>query len=244
MSNIREKGIMNRTNTLKFRIITIAINLIFLVLMLPSSSQALTANELFAYWYARYPLGVARTTSPSIDPFLLAKAAPDECFFGIGDPSNSYDVNHNPTTCSNAGGASKVNQAYVWGMAKSGKDIWFGTVANTHCLVSGTYFGATEPTIDDSSVCEYGESQYSDALPPEAGDWRPPRIFIYDTQADTLTEKTGDALFSSPSLMATAGLRSVGTLGDVVILAGPALSESGGVNFFAFNITNKLKIIF
>ncbi len=64
---------------------------------------------------------------PTTDGSLLAKAAPDECFDGIG-----VDYPAGPPC---ATGKAKVNQAYIWGMAKAGDDIWFGTMANTHCLV-------------------------------------------------------------------------------------------------------------
>jgi len=158
---------------------------------------------------------------------LLAKAAPDECFVGIGDPGNLYPVN--PTTQPCSEGVPKVNQAYVWGLAKSADDVWFGTAPNVHCLVIGGFLGMTDPVQTDSYVCEFGASQFSPPVPPMVGDWRPPQIFVYDTAAESLANKTP----LDPLIATTLGIRSAGTVGDVVFLGGPSLL--GGINLFAFN---------
>ncbi len=74
---------------------------------------------------------------PTGDGTLLEKAAPDECF-------DSVDVDYaagSPCTT----GEAKVNQAYSWAMAKSRDDIWLGTMANTHCLVLGSYLNLDSP---------------------------------------------------------------------------------------------------
>lgn len=154
---------------------------------------------------------------------LLAKADPDECFNGIGEPYPDGPP------CDE--GISKVNQAYVLGLTKSGDDLWFGTAPNVHCLVLGTYLGANIPHETASWVCEFGSSQFSPPLPDFIGDWRPPRIFAYSTENGELVEKTPD----HPLIGLTLGIRSAGTLGDVVILGGPTLSPEGGINLFAFN---------
>ena len=124
-------------------------------------------------------------------------------------------------------GAPKVNQAYIWGLARSGDDIWFGTMANTNCLVLGEYLGYTSPTEDPNYICEAGRSPYAFApwdLPRAIGDWRPPRIFRYDVAsggapADVTPVGGGGRLLTET----TIGFRSAGVLGDVVLLAGPAL---------------------
>jgi len=154
---------------------------------LASPAHSLTSEELIAYWGARYASILSRPTSPSLPDFLLAEAQPDECFFDVGHPSNSYNpfLYLNTSTCTNAAGTLKKNQAYVWGMAKSGEDIWFGTMSNTHCLVIGGYLGSTTPVLTDSYVCEFGESAFSPPVPAIIGDWRPPRIFVYDTANNT-----------------------------------------------------------
>ncbi len=174
---------------------------------------------------------------------VVAKAAPDECFNGVG---NSY----NPAVgdCSDIGEQPKVNQAYVWGMTKTDTDIWFGTVANTLCLVNGTYHGTTSPTINDSWVCEQSESKYPDYMDsfidPDRyfllkatglGDWRTPKIYRYNTSTGVNEDMTPSPATSAGQLiLATVGLRSAGFHDGVVFLAGPGLGGKT-VNMFAFN---------
>ena len=73
----------------------------------------------------------------------------------------------------------KINDAYVWGMTLAGDKIFFGTVANTLCLVQGTFLQNTDPVRNDAWVCEFADSPLYDSpqfdsLPPPIGDWRPP----------------------------------------------------------------------
>lgn len=154
---------------------------------------------------------------------LLAKAAPDECYYGIGDPRNAFGAQ----TCTD--GKWKVNQAYVWGLTESRSTLWFGTAPNVHCLVVGGFIGATLPHETDSWVCEFGESAYSPPLPATVGDWRPAQIFALDLETGTVTEKTP----AEPRLTGTVGIRSAGSLGRVAFLGGPALR--GGINLFAYD---------
>ena len=76
------------------------------------------------------------------------------------------------------------------------------------------------------------------ATPPLSplGDFRSPKVYIYDTATDTLTDKTPLIVAAGPPhtnrLNTTIGLRSAGSIGDLVILAGPGFS---GINLFAFN---------
>lgn len=156
-----------------------------------------------------------------LDAHLLAKAEPDECFNGPGVP-------YTGTVPICEYGVPKVNQAYVWGLAKPGDELWFGTAPNTHCLVFGSYLGITSTIQTESYVCEFGDSQYSPPLPAAAGDWRPPDLFVYDLQTRTLSELAP----ADPRLGTTVGIRSAGTLDGVVILGGPGLL--GGLNLFAF----------
>ena len=188
----------------------------------------------FALTFAAGAAGVPTPIPlPTTDGSLLAKAAPDECFNGIG-------VNYPPgPPC--AAGKPKVNQAYVWGLAKTGNDLWFGTMANTQCLVEGGYLGVTTPSVNASAVCEFGQSQLvrlglpptipPNALPPAIGDFRPPHIYVYNLGTQTLTEKTVPVPVQA-ALNTTLGLRAAGTLNDVVLLAGPGLTP--GLNMFAF----------
>lgn len=182
-------------------------------------------EDLAQFWLDLYqapPAAGLQQVTPSLDVTLLAKAEPDECFNGPGVP-------YTGTVPICELGVPKVNQGYVWGLAKAGDDLWFGTAPNAHCLVLGGFLGITTTIQTESYVCEFGDSQYSPPLPPSGGDWRPPDLFVYDTRAMALTERTP----ADPRILSTAGLRSAGTLNGVVILAGPSLL--GGINLFAFN---------
>ena len=186
------------------------------------------------------------TASMQID--VLAKGQPDECFHGIGSPLNFYDPqwDNQPINC--PAGTLKVNQGYVWGMTKSGDNLWFGTVANMHALVLGgilSNLGITDPIQTSSWVAEYGQSQYPTLapLPDFLKDWRPPRMFVYDTQNDILSEKTPRQITEPVGyavLQTTGGIRGAGTLGDVVLMGGPTLAGlvpgvGVGINLFAFH---------
>jgi hypothetical protein len=161
---------------------------------------------------------------------LLAKASPDECYDGIGNPY--------PSGPPCASGQPKVNQAYVWGLVKNGRNLWFGTIANTHCLVMGTFLGSSVPHDNASWVCEFGSRNSIPAgLPGILGDFRPPKIYAYDTATETLINKTplilAASLTDASRLNTTIGVRSAGAIGDLVILGGQSLQ--GGINLFAFN---------
>lgn len=216
-------------------------------------------EQLDIFWQTIYTQGLSMAADgqPLLPVELLAKARPDECFFGIWkdpdstpefpniyDPEQTVDCDHN-----------KVNQAYVWGMAKSGNDIWFGTGSNVNCLVQASYLGLEEHIRENEAyVCEFGYSQYLRDLQVELtrlgydmdiselpmdliGDWRPPRIFVYNTVTKILSEKTPlvQPPYPYPQTLANAtiGIRSAGTLGNVVILGGP--SALGGIDLYAFN---------
>ena len=146
------------------------------------------------------------------DREVLAKGQPDECFFDVGDHGNLYDPQYGniPVVCTESD--PKVNHAYVWGLTKCGDDLWFGTIANTPAIVIGSMLSGfeidLEPIMTDSWVAEFGESEFSPPLQPALGDWRSPRIFVYDTQTSVLTEKTPDDVL----LGSTSGIRSAGAL--------------------------------
>jgi len=165
--------------------------------------------------------------SPILTRQLLAQAPADVCFAGIGQPNPAM---LSPGVCP-SGSVPKRDQAYVWGLTQSGTKLWFGTAANVLCL-SMSAEGNTTPTLTSTLVCEFGESLYGKAhnLPAGSGDWRPPKAYVYDTSAKTLTDMTPtDSNFSN-----TLGMRSAGSIGDMVFLAGPALGAKG-VNLFAWN---------
>jgi len=163
---------------------------------------------------------------------LLAKAQPDECFNGIGQ---SY-----PAGPPCAEGQAKVNQAYVWGLTKVGKNVWFGTGAQPNCLTTGATLDVIKPTVNSNDVCEYGESQNlrdDPSWPVEIGDQRPPEVWLHDTRTGKTVDKSGEIRSRSAAdaerLHDTIGLRAAGNLSDVVLLGGPALG--GTMNLFAFD---------
>lgn len=169
---------------------------------------------------------------------VLAKATTDECYFGIGNPDNQYvPTGIDPGICEGAGGQAKTNQAYVWGLAKNGNNLWFGTAPNVHCLVIGSYLGMTGSMETGSYACEFGDSQFSPPFPDALGDWRPSRMYVYDTQHETLEDVTPN----DHRLNQVIGIRSVGTIGNIVFLGGPSAAAGGdiGVTLFAFNAQTK-----
>ena len=169
---------------------------------------------------------IAQTTSPLLDNQLLAKAAPDECFAGIGAPYPAPVKGSCPK-----GSVPKTNEAYVWGLTQVGTKLWFGTAPNVLCLVLGGFLGATDPVQTASWVCEFGQSQYAQSgIPAAIGDWRPPRAYVYTPGAK---QRLVNVTPTDPVFASTLGLRSAGSIGDVVFLAGPSLAGTA-VNFFAF----------
>jgi hypothetical protein len=209
--------------------------------LIPTQSQSAADIEMLQeFWQLEYdPVGVVGTAArPGAWPIsqLVAKAAPDELFNGIGQP---YEPGP-PFT--------KVNQGYPWGMALAGNDVWLATLANPLCQFFGGYSppGVVPAPLQTSSlVCEYGLSQYGigSGLPALLGDWRPPRGFVFDTVAGEFIEVTIDHAL----LLTTGGLRSAGFHDGVVFLAGPTFDPitgklGNGVNMFAFDAKERALI--
>lgn len=176
--------------------------------------------------------GLLPLNPPTFQHELLAKAAPDECFAGIGLP---YPAG---PPCEQ--GQAKVNQAYVWSLAKADNRLWFGTGANVNCIVTGSTLSLPNPRVNDDYVCEFAESQVvkqNPTMPTNVGDHRHPRAYVYDPASRQLTERTDDIRNASADdysrLRRTLGLRAGGTHQGVVLLAGPALGQT--VNMFAFD---------
>ena len=160
------------------------------------------------------------------DNQLLWQVAPDECFDGIGV---DYPPINADGSCST--GQPKANQSYIWSLVEANGRLWFGTMANTACVLNGVR--AVTPILDDTYVCEYGMSQYARTYPSLTdiqGDWRPPRIYSWDLASGTLTERE----VNSSLLQTTLGLRSAGTIDNYVFLAG-ASRLGDAINFFAYD---------
>ncbi|HEX8917091.1 MAG TPA: hypothetical protein VF898_01185, partial [Chloroflexota bacterium] len=201
-----------------------------------ASAQDDSKTLLDKYWsdvYGSVPQSVADDYYFS----TVAKARPDECYYGIGDSLNKtsfYDNYPNDLADPSCpGGRPKTNQAYVWGLTRTGDNLWFGTIANTLCLVLGGFYptGTFPPFQTNSWTCEMGQNGNADT--------RPPRIFLYNTNTQALIDKTSDVFNSAadkPRLLATYGLRSAGNHKDVVFFGG--LSPSG-VTMFAFQASTK-----
>jgi len=190
---------------------------------------------LSATWVAFAPATHAQTPLNTTVMTLLGQAPADECYTGLG-----LNTVHDYPPCA-AGQILKVNQAYVWSEADSGGDVWFGTTANPLCLTEG---GVTQGSIGTtpyqtpSWVCEYADSPYVPPLPGSLGDFRPPKIYVYNKATGVLTDKTptdsGPSGSLDPLLKKTSGLRAATITGNYVIFSGPSLT--GGLNFFAFQI--------
>ena len=206
----------------------------------PSGAAQVTSLE--SYWAGQAtPAADPEPRGPVLTGRLLAKSQPDECFAGIGKPYPVGTRDAKGNLVCPEGSQPKVNQAYVWGLAKAGDHLWFGTGPNIHCLVQGSYLQSTAANQTDSWVCEGEQSTYRTTwtpgvtLPAALGDFRPPDLFMYDQSAKKLVNKAAllDAT-GQARLHSTLGIRSGGASASRVFLAGPAIT--GGLNVFVFNV--------
>jgi len=156
---------------------------------------------------------------------LLAQAAPDECFDGLGV---DYPPISPDGTCTQ--GEPKFNQSYIWGLTEQGGKLWFGTMSNAACILDGMAGG--EPMANGLFACEFGTGEFArehPAIPPSLGDWRMPVIYSWDLDTGQLVNR----LPNSSLLKNTLGFRGAGSIDNIAFLAGPSLSGAS-VNFFAF----------
>ncbi len=109
-----------------------------------------------------------------------------------------------------AGSAANPGHSYVWALAKQDSRVWFGTIDAAACL---------EMTL--------GAGGSSSPVP---GQLHPPRVYYYDTTTKATHEASVPPGADAARLESTTGFRSAGSLNNVVILAGPALSPAGSVN--------------
>ena len=180
---------------------------------------------------------------------VLARAGADEYYFGVGNSNNLYvPTGIDPTipySVRTNKSVPKVNQAYVWGMAKSQDDIYFGTLANGNTLVASVYLESDDPSKSFTQVSE-GTNSYYGSLHGNTGDWRPPQLFHYNIPTRTLTLLDPDLPAAAQSnLMTLGGIRAGGAAAAnkynphrMVLLAGPPLDHAaGGVGFFVFDAT-------
>jgi hypothetical protein len=173
---------------------------------------------------------------------VLAQAAPDDCWIGLGKNQRG-DFPPCPE-----GQTPKVNQSYVWSMVQTGNLIWFGTTANPLCTDAGdgaiVLFDSQTPYANSSWACEYGKSPYSPTPYDSAiGDLRPPRIYVYNLDTQTLQDITPTAAVTyddpwgvAQPVLDTLGFRAAAVVGNAVVFAGPSIH--GGLNFLAFSVSN------
>jgi len=158
---------------------------------------------------------------------LLAKAQPDECFVGIGQPR--------PDGPPCEQGVPKVNEAYIWGMTQDSRGrLWFGTVANYICanfvatsflsdVVGDIFGGSSLANVNSSYVCEF-EQSVSNPGRPSLGDWRPPNVYMYDPDARQLKNATPD----DPVVQRTFGFRAAGYHDGLIFMAGQHFDPDTG----------------
>lgn len=158
---------------------------------------------------------------------LLAKAPPDECYFGIGE-ANAFDpAGFDLDACVAAGGKPKMNEGYIWGMTKINGKIFFGTYANPMCVDLGNM----DPYDNDLQVCEFDSENNTN--PVVAKDFRPPSIYVYDTVSSGLSRLSVNEE-DLALLNMTQGFRVAANHNGVVFLAGPT-TENNVIAVFAFN---------
>ena len=194
-------------------------------LALSSVSRPVAAQEFAASRLPEIIAGVVNLNvpHPEMKTTLLSKAQPDECFAGIGEP---YPPLNPDGTCSS--GIPKRNQSYVWGLTQSGRNLWFGTAPNVLCQVIqslGSMAGGGSIEIDGNTVvCE------GDAAQSGTGDIRPAKIYRYNLTSKAIEDKT------PADIALVNGLRSAGSFGGIVFLAGPSsITGAPGVTMYAYD---------
>jgi hypothetical protein len=178
----------------------------------------------------------AQPTPPASNPAqpilkntLAFKSQPDECFYGVGDPRNSFP---NAGPCP-SGSQLRVNQAYAWGLTQTGSHVWFGTAVSGSCLTQEgrqpvNHQSNPSPTpvasIRSSSVCESAARNSAYPVTPGYGDWRPPKIYHYDVTTKKITDHSSPA---QDNLNKTVGIRSAGSTPGIVFLGGLSIVRPG-----------------
>ena len=203
-----------------------------------------TLEAITNFWQSAYGYSAGMVSGRAgYEAKLVAKAKPDECYFGVGE-GNLYPFDFENQHC--FPGKPKVNESYVFGLTSSGNKLWFGTAPNMGCLVYGKIAeqgvpGGLTPFDTELWTCEYGMGLFGqDCGVPEAfGDWRPPSVYVYDVDTQTLEKKA----IEDPLIWETLGIRSAGSMDKLVFLVGPTVSgvggpgETAGINMFAFHAT-------
>lgn len=123
---------------------------------------------------------------------------------------------------------------------------FYGTVANTQCLVIGSFLRSTDPVSTPDYVCEFGASSLvrngipglyaPGGIPDAIGDFQAPELYSYDAGSDTQTDLGATLPPEAAALLATTlGIRAAGSLDGIVLFAGPSIKPDAGINLFAFD---------
>ncbi|MGH8213718.1 MAG: hypothetical protein ACREPP_10880 [Rhodanobacteraceae bacterium] len=202
----------------------------------PSPFVTIVAGILTAFAVAPVPARAGKAVDvPVPQPILtsnqmLAAAVPDECFNGIGI---DYPPINADGTC--PVGQPKINESRIWALTEESGKLWFGTLANYQCVLTGQVKGAgAAPFSNDLLVCEFGKSEGARGhpnVPPNLGDWRQPSIYSYDLATSTLTKQN----IADPLIKQTLGFRGAGSIDNIAFLGGQNLfAGKAAVNIFAF----------
>ncbi|MBT8339781.1 MAG: hypothetical protein KJP07_07185 [Desulfatitalea sp.] len=203
---------------MKNRNVFVIAGIIFLLMV--SEVIAAISDEPGALLSFLFPSEQGYVDTGYADWKVLAKAQPDECYYGLGSSDNEYPMT---SPCS---GTLKTNSGYVWGMTKFGDKVFFGTGANVMCLAVESYLQVANAMVNPDFVCEMGESNSA------FGDFRPPQMFVYAKSAGL--QKLVVPAAAQALLSATIGIRSAGVHpSGIVFLAGP-IARDGGIAMFAF----------
>lgn len=209
-------------------------------------------KELMLNWVTPEMTNDEFQSVTDIRPFLelrhkhVAGAPKDGCYYGLGDPRNSFVPGGlNQTECAECernGGKIKKNESYVWGLTEGNGQMYFGVNTNYLCIAMAdmTQGGltATLPAYENQCwACEYDKSPHHDDYGVMWGDWRTPRIYNYNPQTGKQLDVTPA---DDPNMQKVYGLRAAGSLGNVSFIAGPNKGNSG-ITFIAFdNVNNRL----
>lgn len=188
-----------------------------------------TPLELYAFWSTQY-YHCRNVEAPTLNQTLLLKAPIDECFYYIGSPLNRYLAE----SCE--GGQWKRNGGQVWALTKWEEKLWIGTRENPLCTTMG-FSGQISPVLTPYAVCEFGQSAWVPPLPNYLGDWRPPSVYVYNTNTGTSRRVAYLEPGSMGGLPLLQGVRGAGAKDGIVFLAALAgtASDNASLVLLAYN---------
>jgi len=212
----------------RYYFILIIILIVLIVSQLKITKTISTTIKLKNYWQDNYTMvPPAATENVDFNFRLIDKAIKDECFFYVGSPANHYSYHQiNCDSCREQGGRPKANQSYIWSMAEADGRLFYGTASNYLCQAM-VYYQRYDSISNDCQVCEWGASTVGMGLTGNDfyGDFRPPKILVYDPANDSLIDITP---YDDENLQKTLGIRVGGECNSLVMVAGPGMGEGAG----------------